>query len=199
MTQSADSSFRDTIETPFAVGLGIFVHKEIRNKKMIQYISDLGLSIPYNKVIRIENGLENAIIEKKKSNNGIYIPANLRYNSCLHFAIDNNDFRNDTADGKGEFHGTTQVVFQKKQSLSSTDHIQITPTKSLAFQHAPDTPLPCMKPKQPNERYEGYIEPSSFIDLSTITNHDRFWTMLQITNNLTLCPLPTWSAFNSLI
>ena len=36
VTQSADSSFRDTIETPFAVGLGILVHVETRNKKMIQ-------------------------------------------------------------------------------------------------------------------------------------------------------------------
>jgi len=196
VTQNCDANFKDIVETPFSIGLSLLVHKETRNKKMIHYLSDLGLSISYKKVIKIENGLGNAIIEKKKSNDGVYIPESIIRNSCLHFAIDNIDFRNDTADGKNEFHGTTQVVFQKKQELEVAD-IQITPTNCLKY--ASDPIHACMKPKQPNDNYENYNDPSSLINISTFVNKDRLWGMLQITNSLELFQLPTWGAFNSLM
>ena len=122
VTQNTESPYKDTVETPFAVGLGILVYKETRNKKMIEYLSDLGLSISYKKVMKIENGLGNMIVEKQNSNEGVYIPDNLTQNSCLHFAIDNIDFENDTANGKGEFHGTTTVIFQKKTKSKRKKH-----------------------------------------------------------------------------
>ena len=51
-----------------------------------------------------------------------YNPNNLTQNSCLHFATDNIDFENDTANGKGEFHGTTTVIFQKKTKSKRKKH-----------------------------------------------------------------------------
>ena len=45
VTQNTESPYKDTVEIPSAVGLGILVHKKTRNKKMIEYQSDLGLSI----------------------------------------------------------------------------------------------------------------------------------------------------------
>ena len=66
--------------------------------------------------MKMENGLGNMIVEKRNSNEGVYIPDNLTRNSCLHFDIDNIDFENDAVYGKGEFHGTTTVIFQKKQN-----------------------------------------------------------------------------------
>ena len=80
VTQNTESPYKDTVETPFAVGLGILVHKETRNKKMIEYLSDLGLSISYKKVMKIENGLGNMIVEKRNSNDGVYISDNLTQN-----------------------------------------------------------------------------------------------------------------------
>ena len=68
---------------------------------MIEYLSDLGLSMSYKKVMKIENSLGNMIVEKQNSNEGVYIPDNLTQNSCLHFAIDNIDVENDMANGKG--------------------------------------------------------------------------------------------------
>ena len=53
VTQNTESPYKDTVETPFAVGLGILVHKETRNRKMIEYLSDLGLSISYKQVMKI--------------------------------------------------------------------------------------------------------------------------------------------------
>jgi hypothetical protein len=42
----------------------------------------------------------------------------------VHFAINNTDFPNDTADGKDEMHGTGQVVFQKFQHEHSI-HLKV--------------------------------------------------------------------------
>ena len=63
--------------------------------------------------MKIENDFANEVKEKMTNNNNIYLPPTLNQNTPLHFGIDNIDFKNDTPDGKAEFHGTTQVVFQK--------------------------------------------------------------------------------------
>ena len=148
VTQNTESPSKDTVETPFAVGLRILVHKKRERKKMIEYLSDLGLSISHKKVMKIENGLGNMIVEKQNSNEGVYIPDNLTQSSCLHLTIDNIDFENDTANGKGEFHRTTTVIFQKKRNQKEKS-IEIPPINDLAFQHTADVIHPCNKPVQP--------------------------------------------------
>ena len=176
VTQNTESSYRDTVETPFPVGLGILVHKETRNKKIIECLSDLGLSISYEKVMKIENGLVNMIVENRNSSEGVYIPDNLTQNSSLHFANGNIDFENDTANGKGEFHRTTTTIFQKKNQEKI---IEITPTNDLAFQHTVDIIHPCNKHVQPNEVFEQYNDLSSIVDISDFTNRDRLWEILR--------------------
>ena len=73
---------------------------------------------------------------KIKSNNGIYIPEKIQHGRPLHFAIANIDFRNDTADGKGEVHGTTQVIFQKEQDFE-LNCLKIIPSVILIFVRNP--------------------------------------------------------------
>ena len=111
---STDTNFREVVEAPFSVGVGLHVHKETRNKIVINFLSDLGLSISYKRVVKIENGLTNTIVEKTTTNGGVFVPSNLELGKKLHFVIDNIDFKNDTPDGKSEFHGTTLVAFQSK-------------------------------------------------------------------------------------
>ena len=135
---------------------------------------------------------------KNYSNECVYIPDNLTQNSCLHFAIDNIDFKNDTANGKGEFHGTTTVMFQKNQNQKEKS-IEITPTNELAFPHTVDVIHPCNKPVLPNEVFEQYNDLSSIIDISHFTNRDRLWGVLQVLDVSQMCQLPIWNAFNSLL
>ena len=110
---STDTNFREVVEAPFSVGVGLHVHKETRNKRVINFLSDLGLSI-CKRVLKIENSLTNTIVEKTTTNGGVFVPSNLELGKELHFVIDNIDFKNDTPDGKSEFHGTTLVAFQSK-------------------------------------------------------------------------------------
>ena len=41
-------------ETPFAVSLGLHIYKETRSKKIINCLPNLGLSIDYDGVMKIE-------------------------------------------------------------------------------------------------------------------------------------------------
>ena len=107
--------------------LGISV-QETRDKKMIQYLFNLGLSISYNKVMKIENCLGNMIVEKRNSNEGVCIPDCLTQNSCPHFVIDNIDFEND----RQMANGATKAIFHKKQNQKEKS-IEVTPTNDLAF------------------------------------------------------------------
>ena len=117
-------------------------------------------------------------MKKRSPNEGVSIPDNLTQNSCFHFAIDNTDFENNTRNGKGEFHGTTTIIFQKKQNQKEKS-IEITPTNDLAVQHTADVIHPCNKPVQPNEVFEQYNDLTSIIDISDFTNRDRLWGMFR--------------------
>ena len=81
--------YKKGAETPFSLGLSLYIHKETRSKKLIDSL-------------------------KAENNNGVYTPLNIRNGINLHFAIDNTDFQNDTPDGKSEFHRIGFTVFQKK-------------------------------------------------------------------------------------
>ena len=67
------------------------------------------------KVMKIENGLGNMIVEKQNSNEGVYIPDNLTQNSCFHFAIDNIDVENDRQMAKVNFTEPLQSFFRKNK------------------------------------------------------------------------------------
>ena len=132
VTQNTESPYKDTVETPFAAGLGILVHEKKRNEKMITYLSDLGLSLSYKTVMKTENDLWKMIVEKCNSNEDVYIPDNLAQDPCLHFAFEYIDFDKTTSNGNGEFHETTTVISQRKQN-QKVKNIEIMPTNDLAF------------------------------------------------------------------
>ena len=75
-------------------------------KKIIDLLNDFNLSVTYDKIISIETAIANAIVKEKEESNGVYVPPNIVKGKGLHFAINNSDFKNDTPNGKKEFHGT---------------------------------------------------------------------------------------------
>ena len=114
VTHNTKRNFHQTVETPFIVGLGLHIHKTTRSKILIDILSDFNLSISHDKVVLkiIKTMLSNAVVKEIENNGGVYVPPNISQGTRLHFAIDNVDFRN-AQYGKGEFHGTGHVVFQK--------------------------------------------------------------------------------------
>ena len=137
-------------ETPFAVGLGLHVHKETRSKKIINYLSNLGLSIDYDRVMKSETETENSVTDIINKNNGVYVPQTILKDKVIHFAINNTDLHNGTSDYKGEFHGTGQILFQKADSEAKTlEKFRITRSNktTMKYQYNPFIyGIPCDKP-----------------------------------------------------
>ena len=180
-------NFRDMVETPLSVGLALPLHKETRSEKLINCLYDIGLTISYDKVMKIENGLGNAVLENIESNGGTFIPSTLEIGKPLHFAIDNIDFKNDTANGKSEFHGTTLVAFQTK-SDKKNELLKITPCKLFSIKSTFNQSLESLvKPAPPNEKFPSYKAPSSLIDLSSSCTADCLWGLCQVIQRDDIC------------
>ena len=121
---NASGEFRQRVETPFSVGLGLYFYQETRSIEVIDTLSKLNLTISYDRILKIETGIAKEI---EKNNNGVFVPPNIIYNTpILHFAIDNVYFSNDTPGGKNEFHGVGQVVFQRSNAKKETEKSKFT-------------------------------------------------------------------------
>ena len=94
------------------VGLGLLLHQSTRSKGLIDHLSELSLCISYEKVLRIQTAMAESVAQRITENDGVYIPPLISPDSPVYFAIDNIDSKNDTRDGKGEFHGTSSIVYQ---------------------------------------------------------------------------------------
>ena len=80
----SNTNFREVVETPFLVGLGIHVHKETRSKKLTECLSDLGLSISHDKGMKIENNIGNTVAENISLNHRVFVPPNIQPSIPLH-------------------------------------------------------------------------------------------------------------------
>ena len=62
---------KQAVETPLSVGVGLILHQEMRNKKLIEMFADVKLSISYNKVMNIKHDIATTVKEKALQNAGI--------------------------------------------------------------------------------------------------------------------------------
>ena len=70
-TKINDGTFRQHFETPLSVGLGLDVHNNTMTKALVDNLGGLHLAISYKKVMEIEIGLANAVLEKMNSMGGV--------------------------------------------------------------------------------------------------------------------------------
>ena len=92
--------FYQNKETPATVGIGLLIHKKTSSTEIVNILADLNLSIDYDHILRILTDIAVAVTENMKENNGVYVPSQIIPGSPVCFAVDNCDFRNDTADRK---------------------------------------------------------------------------------------------------
>ena len=122
--------------------------------------------------MKIETEIANATTKIIEENNGVFIPPTVESGTRMHFAIDNTDFHNDTPNGKLEFHGTGQILFQKQNEHQNetTLTIERSSRSTIIFKHNlfVKTML-CHKPTPQSESFPSFSEivPST----STISGH----------------------------
>lgn len=116
------SGFRHQNENPQVVGVGLSVHQATRSKTEVGMLHKFGYSVSYERILRIETQLANAVIRQMAQHNGVYILDALVRGRFTFFAIDNVDFSEDTPDGTGTLHATATAVFQFQNTSKPTQN-----------------------------------------------------------------------------
>ena len=127
-------TFRHQREYLLQVGVGLLAHQKMRSKSVIDALHELGVSVNYARILRIETQLAQAVLSNSSDHN-IFIPSNSVRASLVFFSVDNSHFSEDTPDGKNTLHATAMVVFQRKRTKDPETILEIDATmrtKSLS-------------------------------------------------------------------
>ena len=198
LTQKLKGDFTK-LKRPQQVGLGLLIHKKTRNKKLVNILADLNLSIDYDNIIRILTDIADAVCKRMEENNGVYVPPQIMPGSPVYFAVDNCDFRNDTPGGKNVFHGTAQIVYQQSSNVSAPSKLKVERNQKRALSKDPFPPsATCSKPIPPNQRHPSFVPDMKDVDL--YRKWDSIWFLTKsLKKEGTENNTPTWAAYNSLI
>ena len=77
-TSDSNKTFYNKKETPFSVSLGLLIHKKIRSKDIVNILANLNLLIDYEKVLRIETDIANAVVQRALKNIGVSVPPSIQ-------------------------------------------------------------------------------------------------------------------------
>ena len=64
-------------------------NKKTRSNDVVNILSNLNLFIDYEKVLRIETDIANAVVQRALKNNGVYVPPSIQAGLPVYFAVDN--------------------------------------------------------------------------------------------------------------
>ena len=107
------------------MGLGLIIYKHTRSKYIINLLSDMNLTISYDKNLKIETNIAKAIVKKMEDSDGVYVPPSTQKECPIYFAVENCDFTNKLLDGKHGFHGTIQMVCQNSTNPLESKSLKV--------------------------------------------------------------------------
>lgn len=111
-------------EMPQQLAIGLAIHQAIRSKEVVNFLYGFGMSVEYNRILRVEAQIEKHVLQRMDRNDGIYIPPDVVLGRRIFFAVDNVDFAEDTPDGKRTLHGTAMAIYQKKDHDDPTPELR---------------------------------------------------------------------------
>ena len=106
---------RSSSEMPWQLAVGIAEHQAVRNKQLITVLHGFGISVDYNRILRVEAQIEASVLKRMELNDGLYIPPDLVLGRHVFFGVDNVDFAEDTPEGKNTFHSTAMAIYQRQE------------------------------------------------------------------------------------
>jgi hypothetical protein len=109
---SSESTFRSMFESPYAVGLSLYMYHNFRSQRAVSLLNTCGAGISYDRVSTICNTIAHAV-SQNITEYGVYVPPGLLRNKRIRASLDNIDKKVDTPDGKKSFHGTALAVYQR--------------------------------------------------------------------------------------
>ena len=116
------------------------MHKNTRSKSLVEKLGQLDLTVPYKKVMEIENAIANFVLEKMKLMGGVPRPPWLVNNQFVWLALDNIGFLESTPCGMNTLHGTATAAYQTACDECKTTPLHIHRSSSS---QALETTVPC--------------------------------------------------------
>ena len=206
---------RSSSEMPLQLAVGIAVHQAVRSKQLINMLHGFGMSVDYNRILRVDAQIEASVLKRMELNNGLYIPPDVVLGRHVFFAVDNVDFAEDTPDGKNTFHGTAMAIYQRQEAGDVAPELTVDPGDQClrSIRQLPESvttllecPAPPGKPVGPTfpqfglctkDQLPSYIKKQDFAWLlgrsltRKITNGEAEDNQIPSSN------IPVWSGYNS--
>ena len=143
-SESSLSSFRRRLESPYAVGLSLWMYHNLRSQKAVTLLSNANIGISYSRVTQVCSQIAHAV-QKNILTHGVFVPHGLVKGLPIRASADNVDKKVDTYDGKNSFHAMAISVYQPE----SDDETLVEPLDlskvSLGLQIDHDVPSTCIQ------------------------------------------------------
>lgn len=85
---------------PQQLAIGLAVHQSGRSKELVNMLRGFGISVEYNRLLRVESQIEASLLRRTEKHDGLFLPPRIVEGRHVFCAIDNKDFQDDTY---GEF------------------------------------------------------------------------------------------------
>ena len=129
------------------LAVGIAVHHAMRSRQLITMLHGFGMSVDYNRILRVEAQIEASVLKRMELNDGLYIPPDVVQSRQVFVAVDNVDFAEDTPDGKNTFHGTAMAIYQRQEPGDVEPELTVDPgeqcTRSITQLPESVARMPC--------------------------------------------------------
>ena len=154
-----DDVFLQTLQTPLSVGLPLAAHPRVRDRNLVNNLSDVYIGSDYRKIIDIEKRVEQAVLGRMIKTGGYCLPDFVKKGVDIWFAVDNIDLLEDTPNGQNTFHGTVIVINQRNvdgepvnQPLVITEKLKSDSRLAFDVKYLPELEVTKAKPI----RFESY-------------------------------------------
>ena len=101
------------VKTPKHIGLAVTIHHLTGSKEVVTLLNRMGHCSSYDDV-EIVNTAWAREMEARSQQTGLVIPSNITPGPFLQFAADNNDFNEETLDGKQATNAKMPVMYQRQ-------------------------------------------------------------------------------------
>ena len=121
-------------EPPLPIYIGLNIHSLVRSKKLMEQLSNLGISITYDRALQLEENRALSMCRQYQLNN-VVCPSHLQKGHFIACAMDNVDHNPSSTTTDSSFHGTLLSILLKilAQLLNKVSHLLQTLLMSLFF------------------------------------------------------------------
>ena len=186
-------------EMPQQLAIGVAIRQATRGKNVINLLHKFGVSVSYDRVLRLEAQIAGTVLSEMEEYNGLYIPHDIVSNKHVFFAVDNVDFAEDTVNGKNTLHGTVMTIYQRQDSHERSRHLVL--DKSTQARSLKDPPevnlLSCRMPKSPKPPSPTY--PNFQLNEDNVVNDCKDDLVWLVGQSIRGPVLPVWAGYNSML